>query len=134
MKRRLRIYGFGMALGLMLAWALFLRGRNTKAYTAWTPNNRILEEIRLDSSFQTTDKFWCEMNCVGFSSIEFDKLLNDGEVLFGESQAKTWPRMYRVELETDKKGTLVLDFSKTELKHFEVVKVAKKGEEIQCDC
>ena len=134
MKRRLRIYGFGMALGLMLAWALFLRGRNTKAYTSWTPNNRILEEIRLDSTFQTTDKFWCEMGCVGFSSIEFDELLNDGEVQFGESQAKTWPRMYRVEYIVKNKGVLVLDFSKTETKHFEVIRVAKKGEEINCDC
>ena len=44
MKRRLRIYGFGLGLGILMAWALFLRGRNTSNYTAWTPNNRILEE------------------------------------------------------------------------------------------
>lgn len=134
MKRRLRIYGFGLVLGLMLAWAFFLRGRNTKAYTGWTPNNRILEEIRLDSSFQTTDKFWCEMDCIGFSSIELDKLLNDGEVKFNESQVKTWPRVYRVEYKAKDKGVLVLDFSKTKAKHFEVIKVAKKGVEFPCVC
>jgi len=134
MKRRLRIYGFGMALGLMLAWALFLRGRNTTNYTAWTPNSRILEEIRLDKTLDIPENFWCEMKCVGFSSIEFESLLEDGNVDFSDSQVKTWPRMYRVEFETDDKGTLVLDFSKTEMKHFSIIKVVKKGENIECDC
>ncbi len=134
MLRRLRIYGFGVGLGLLLAWALFLRGRNTKNYTLWTPNNRILEEIRLDQNLETSDKFWCEIRCIGFSSIEYKELLNDGEVDFGESQTKIWPRMYRVEFETENKGALVIDFSKTELKEFSILSVSKKGEEISCDC
>tara|TARA_R110002050_G_scaffold290260_3_gene443843 strand:- start:9983 stop:10387 length:405 start_codon:yes stop_codon:yes gene_type:complete len=134
MLRRLRIYGVGLGLGLIMAWALFLRGRNTKNYTAWTPNNRILEEVRLDSSLILDDAFWCEITCLGFTSIEYTKLLNDGNVVFGDSQVKNWPRSYKIELATEKKGTLVLVYSKTEQKHFEVVSVTKKGEDISCDC
>jgi hypothetical protein len=134
MKRRLRIYGFGVGLGLLMAWALFLRGRNTKNYTMWTPNNRILEEIRTDPYFSTNDFFWCEMKCLGFTSMDFEELLENGNVVFGESQAKSWPRIYRVELETEENGTLVVDFSKTEEKEFSVISVAKKGETDNCEC
>ena len=134
MLRRLRIYGVGLGLGLLMAWALFLRGRNTKNYTAWTPNNRILEEIRLDTSLVNGDDFWCEMKCLGYSSIDYDELLNEGNVIFGDSHVKTWPRSYKVELETENKGTLVLVYSKTESKHFKVISVTKKSEDISCDC
>ena len=134
MKRRLRIYGFGLGLGLLMAWALFLRGRNTRNYTAWTPNNRILEEIRLDSTLALNDAFWCELTCVGFSSIDYEELLEDGDVIFGDSHVKTWPRSYKVEYKTESKGTLILVYSKTESKHFDVISISKKGEEISCDC
>ena len=134
MKRRLRIYGFGVGLGLIMAWALFLRGRNTKNYTAWTPNNRILEEIRLDSTLETTDFFWCEMHCLGYSSIDYEALINDGNVMFDESQAKEFPRMYRVQFETEENGTLVIDFIFNENNHRSIDKVSKLGEEINCDC
>ncbi|MGB0391504.1 MAG: hypothetical protein ACPGRC_02720 [Salibacteraceae bacterium] len=134
MKRRLRIYGFGLLLGTVMAWALFLRGRNTKNYTSWTPNNRILEEIRLDSTLQTNDVFWCEINCLGFSSIEYEELLNDGNVLFDEGQVKVWPRTYVVEFETEAKGVLIIKFSKAESKRYSIVSVQKKGETINCDC
>lgn len=134
MKRRLKIYGFGVALGLILAWALFLRGRNTKNYIAWTPNNRILEEIRLDSTLETTDAFWCEMHCLGFSSLEYDELINNGNVMFDESQAKEFPRMYRVKLETENNGVLVIDFIFNENNHRSIDRVGKLGEEISCDC
>ncbi len=134
MKRRFRIYGFGVLLGLVMAWGLFLRGRNTKNYTSWTPNNRILEEIRLDSTLETSDWFWCEMKCLGFSSIEYEALINDGNVNFNNGQVKTWPRTYEVEYETEDKGTLVIVFSKTETKHFSVLAVKKQGEKVNCDC
>lgn len=133
MIRRLRIYGVGLALGLLMAWALFLRGRNTKNYTAWTPNNRILEEIRLDNMV-LSDGFWCEIKCLGFSSIEYDELINNGNVVFGDSYVKTWPRSYKVEFKTESKGTLVIVYDKTESKHFSVKSVTKKGEDIKCDC
>ncbi len=134
MKRRFRIYGFGLLLGTVMAWALFLRGRNTKNYTSWTPNNRILEEIRLDSTFSPSDVFWCEMGCLGFSSIELDELLNDGNVNFGESYVKTWPRTYQVAFETKDKGILVIEFSKSETRKFSILWVKKEGQEINCNC
>ncbi|MFT4753032.1 MAG: hypothetical protein ACI9GM_001020 [Salibacteraceae bacterium] len=117
-----------------MAWALFLRGRNTKNYTSWTPNNRILEEIRLDSTLIPSPVFWCELNCLGFSSIEYEELLNDGNVLFDESQVKKWPRSYIVEFQTEEKGTLTVSYSKTESRHYSVLSVAKVGETIKCDC
>lgn len=134
MKRRFAVYGFGVVLGLIMAWALFLRGRNTSNYTAWTPNNRILEEIRLDTTLQTTDKFWCEMKCLGFSSIEYNELLLTGNVDFSTSQVKTWPRTYRVEFDTESNGIMVVDFIFNENNHREIKSVSKKGEEISCDC
>lgn len=109
MKRRLRIYGFGFALGLLVAWAMFLRGRNTKNYTAWTPNNRILEEIRLDKQLDYTDAFWCELKCLGYSSIDLEALVNDGNVAFDESDVESSTKMYRVKLDTDH-GVLVIDY------------------------
>lgn len=134
MKRRLRIYGFGLVLGTIMAWALFLRGRNTKNYTSWMPNNRILEEIRLDSTLETNDYFWCEISCLGFSSLEYEGLLNDGNVLFDESQVKNWPRTYQVEYETESKGVLRIRFSKNEDKQFSIISVEKEGETFKCDC
>ena len=134
MKRRFRIYGFGLVLGLIMAWGLFLRGRNTKNYTLWTPNNRILEEIRLDSSLVPSPVFWCELKCMGFTSIEYNELLNDGNVIFNESNVKTWPRTYWVEYRTENKGVLRISYSKTETKHYSILSVEKKDETIKCDC
>lgn len=138
MKRRFTIYGFGVVLGLILAWGLFLRGRNMKNYTSWTPNNRILEEIRLDTSLVLNQNNWCEIQCLGFSSITYDALLNSGNVVFSESDVTSWPRTYLVEFKTDKNGTLRVNYAKTKSKHFSILWIKKETEKVEtpiiCDC
>ena len=133
MKRRFRVYGFGFLLGIIMAWALFLRGRNTKPYTAWTPNNRVLEEIRLDTQLDLDASFWCKITCLGFNSLDYDHLINDGNVAFDESEIEKDKKRYRVKLKVEDKGVLVVDYLFEE-SHRSVVNVFKEGEDIKCDC
>jgi len=97
MARRLRIYLFGVGLGLLLTWALVLRHRNTEDLLAWTPENRVLNALREDTALQKPDQYICLLDCYDLTSLDVEALLNDGAVDFSKSQTKTDPKEYLVQ-------------------------------------
>lgn len=134
MWRRVRVYFIGLLLGCLVTWMMLLRDRNLDDYLKWTPNQRVLSEFSEDSLFVPSDAFWCHLQCQGFNSKDYRGLLDEGKVLFSESTPRQTPKMYRIEFETEKRGTLILDFEIGEEKK-RIVQVRKEGEETpNCSC
>ena len=55
MLRRVRVYLTGFAIGLVLVYFMFGRD-DSRDLDIWTPEQRILEDIRLDSIFMNSEK------------------------------------------------------------------------------
>ncbi len=133
MKRRFFIYLFGLGLGLILTWALVIRNRNIHEVLKWTPTERILEELRNDTAIARPANFWCRMNCLGFSSIDYEELLVEGSVDFGRSKTNVEHKIYLITYETPSNGTLEITFVFLPGGH-EIVSVNKQNEHVVCDC
>lgn len=133
MWRRIRIYFIGLILGAILSWALVIRDRNTKELMSWTPNERILADIRNDSNITLPDNFWCLLKCQGFSSIEYNELLINGDVDLSESSPRTYPKIYRIQFDAAQKGTLLIDFELDSI-NSTITKVSRKEDIKNCNC
>lgn len=132
-KRRLRIYGIGVGLGIMLSWALLLRHRNTDDLLGWTPTNRLLDAVEMKGDTALSNTFYCELKCQGFDSEDWNKLLKDGKVDFEASSTHTDPKVYLFTYDTEKHGVLeaMVEFSDSTIA---VTSVNRKGENKSCDC
>src|ERR1051326_2270659 len=73
--RRLRLYGFGVLLGVILSYFLLFRGRDLGF---WTPGNRVLEKLRL-SEIVYTENAECKLQCLNVSKGEIRKLFDSTE-------------------------------------------------------
>lgn len=111
-KRRLRVYLIGVGLGCILAWALVIRKRSNEMnrYMSWTPNGRVLLEIREDNNLILPDNFWCEMECQGFTSEDLRLLKEEGDVDFKASQTKGEHKTYVIRLNQEDDRVLRIDF------------------------
>ncbi len=78
MLRRLRVYFTGFGIGLIMVYVLFKNGED-RNLDIWTPEQRILEEIRNDSVFQASDKLACYVECVTLPDSLMIKLWVDSE-------------------------------------------------------
>ncbi len=101
MWRRIRVFMFGVGLGLIVTWALVLRNRNTDEYLKWMPNERILEEIRIDSNTVLPPNFDCLLGCLDVTSLDYEQLTLEGRVNFEKSSPRETPKVYLVEHETE---------------------------------
>jgi hypothetical protein len=79
MLRRLRLYFTGFALGLLVVYVVFLRD-DSRDLDIWTPSQRVLEDIRNDSSFQQSAKLACFTTCLDLSHEELTLLWSQSEV------------------------------------------------------
>ena len=135
MWRRVRVYFVGVLLGCIVTWALLLRGRNLDDYMRWTPNQRVLTEFNSDSLFVLNDTVLCHLKCHGFKSNDYKALFEEGNVLFTESNPRKMPKMYRIQHQTEKRGSLILELEIDENNLKKVVKMEKEGEkELNCNC
>jgi len=132
-RRRLRIYLVGVFLGCLVTWAVLLRKRNMNELFAWTPNGRVLGELRSDTGLIQPGGFWCTMECYGFNSEDYRNLLTDGDVDFSNSDTRVENKKYVISYETEDRGTLRLVFVFDDEVH-RLVEVTKVGETIECDC
>ncbi len=69
MLRRLRIYFIGFGLGLIMVYVLFLR-HGDRDLDFWTPDQRVLEAIRMDSVFHISQPLICFTDCLELDSTE----------------------------------------------------------------
>ena len=134
MWRKIRVYLIGVGLGCVLAWALFLRNRNTKDYLAWTPNERVMAPIRVDGALNKPDNYLCLLQCYDLTSIEMEQLLEKGMVDFSESKPRETPKMYVVkyELEDSRQIRIELQFETDSIATLTQLTVS--NENSNCDC
>lgn len=88
----------GFAIGLVMVYFMFGRD-DSRDLDIWTPEQRILEDIRKDSNFMTSEKLACFQDCLS---------MNDSVLLslFTDSKNKSLnpggnPYRYLVYLKTD---------------------------------
>ena len=76
--RRLRIYFIGVLLGLVVVTVLFFRD-DSRDLDIWTPEQRILEDIRNDKVLQQSDRMKCFQECLELSDEEMTNLWTDSK-------------------------------------------------------
>ncbi|MEZ4720787.1 MAG: hypothetical protein R2813_02800 [Flavobacteriales bacterium] len=73
MFRRLRIYFTGFGIGLIIVVIMFWRD-DSRDMDIWTPEQRILEDIRLDSIFLDGKTLHCYQECLGLTDDQLSSL------------------------------------------------------------
>lgn len=79
MLRRLRIYFTGFGIGLIIVYVMFMRD-DSRDLDIWTPSQRILEEVRDDSIFQSSDRLKCFRSCLSLDEETMTSLWKDADV------------------------------------------------------
>ena len=77
MLRRLRVYFTGFGLGLLAVYVIF--SGDERDLDIWTPEQRILEDIRNDSAFLVSERMECFVKCIGLSDETVTALWTDSE-------------------------------------------------------
>lgn len=132
MWRRIRIYMFGVGLGLVVTWALVLRNRNADEYLMWTPSERILGDIRADSNTVLPDNFNCLLDCIEITSLDYENLTHDGKVNYKRSSPRENPKIYLIEHEVENRMIeAVYEFTETEQR---LVKLSVANQPANCEC
>mgnify|MGYP003644734644 CR=1 FL=1 len=86
--RRLKYYGLGFGLGLILVWATLLKDRDR---AAWLPEGRILEFLE-EVDMEVTSKAKCQIDCLKLDSTFMDKTFwENATVNFKKSAVKRKP-------------------------------------------
>lgn len=111
MWRRVRIYLFGVALGCVVVWALLIRDRSDRTFDFWLPEERVLEEIRSDSTFRFPAYEFCLFRCYGFNSLDWERFLQEADVDFSRSMPRQNPRIYFLTFNFKDKPTLNVEMA-----------------------
>lgn len=88
--KRFYYYLIGFGIGLILTFLIF-QGRGCE----WLPNARVLNTIQ-NSSIFISDQEKCVMESNGISKESIFYLLEDGDIIFGESQTKAKTKPYYI--------------------------------------
>ena len=86
--RRLKYYGLGFGLGLILVWATLLKDRDR---ASWLPEGRILDFLE-EVDLEITSKAQCQLDCLKIDAKLFDKTFwKNAKVDFKKSVVKRKP-------------------------------------------
>lgn len=96
--RRLKFYGIGFGLGLIFIF-FFFQNRGC----SWLPGNRVKNAI-LDRVLVVSDEVRSEMNTLKLSDSLLIQALNDGDILFSESDKNEATKCYIIESGDNKYG------------------------------
>lgn len=94
MLRRIQIYAFGFFLGSIVVYVTLIRDRD-RDLGSWLPESRVKSEIV--EKFEA-GKNECMLNCYDIDSIGFVEMVEDGDVVFSESDVSKTPRSYAFHL------------------------------------
>ncbi|MCB0753995.1 MAG: hypothetical protein H6603_05425 [Flavobacteriales bacterium] len=99
--QRLGYFGFGVGLGCLIVYALLIRDRD---FPAWLPEDRVLEELAVDSIIISQ-----ELGLDLTDSVLKEKILAS-DVLFRESVVRDKPcREYQLESEQERMRFKICD-------------------------
>jgi hypothetical protein len=86
---RLKFYGIGVGMGLIVVWATLYNGREDRA--SWLPEGRILEFLE-DVDMEISDQLKCEIECNNLPLNFMDSTFwANAEVDFDKSAVKRKP-------------------------------------------
>ena len=98
LKRRFKLFGFGIFLGIVVSFFLFQSRLNV--FTDWMPGNRV--KLRLRSTYVGNS---AEVDAIIKANNWPDTLANcfmwEGDVKFSESKTRSTPMVYVVDWELD---------------------------------
>lgn len=135
MARRFGLYFFGVLMGIVMVYFMFLRNKEDNTYIQWTPNERIKEQFRQDLGLRTRNGFDCLLNCQGVSEEEFDLLLKDGDAEIDGPAGERDTLFYTIELERFNKPLIQAEFQWVrKLKQGRLLEIQKGDSTKQCDC
>ena len=127
--QRFKRYLFGVLLGLILVYFFF--GDRGEVLTAWMPNERVLKRLR-ETKLILPDSVQCQLKCFQLDTTAVSTLLDEGDVLFAESDTQSEPKVYRVQFE-QRTPPLELTFSCTDSTST-VVDLSAMGAGSDCPC
>ncbi len=106
LRRRLKYYGIGFALGLIVVWATLLRNRDR---ASWLPEGRTLEFLeRVDMAI--TERAQCQLDCLELTPDIFDKQFwEKADLDFKKSatQRKPCPEYYITSTLSDNRKVII---------------------------
>lgn len=126
--QRFSRYLLGVVIGLILVFIFF----GKRSCSDWMPNDRILLRLS-ETDMIITKKSRCLLDCQGLGDEDLLHLLRTGDVIFRESETRSYPLIYLVEAERETDG---LDYSmKFEARDSTttLINVALEGE-MDCNC
>jgi len=97
--QRFKRFLFGVAIGVLLT-GIFFKDR-ANFLTSWWPENVVLREFS-ETEIILSDKAQCQFQYYQLDNTDVAKLLEDGDVVFSESQVKEKPYVYSIYTEDDK--------------------------------
>lgn len=129
MLRRLRIYFTGFGIGLIIVVIFFMRD-DSRDLDIWTPEQRILEDIRKDSLFLAHARLDCFQQCLGMSDEQLTALWTDSKTRSLNPGGE--PYIYLISLTTDEhhyEAEMTWDKKKRTLRYIRDLKNPK-----DCNC
>jgi hypothetical protein len=86
---RLKFYGIGVGMGMIVVWATLYNGRDERA--SWLPEGRTLEFLA-DTDIEISEKLKCEITCKNLSLNFMDSAFwANAKVDFDKSSVKRKP-------------------------------------------
>ena len=102
--RRLKLYGLGLGLGSLLAWALVWR--NHSEGPAMWPAAKIRETIR-ERIFSADENSLTQLNGIGLNAAKLGAWIDSSRVNISKSEPRREPRMYFLENPSETTGLYV---------------------------
>lgn len=90
-KRRLKYYGIGFGIGMIFV-VFFFQNRGC----SWLPGNRVKNAV-LDRLIVVSEKTGAQLKAMGMTEDQLVQVLNDGDVLFSESDKDKDSKVYLIE-------------------------------------
>jgi len=97
--QRFKRFLFGVAIGVILTGVFFKERANV--FTSWLPENVVLNKIK-ESQVDLSDKASCQRDFYKIVNGDIEELLENGDVVFSESQVKVKPYVYTIYSEDDR--------------------------------
>lgn len=127
MKRRLRLFLIGFAIGIIVV--IFAYGDKASTMFDWTPESRVLKRIRLTEKV-ISDSMQCILDCNRFDENSWKLLYRNGDVNFAKARNKPFP-IYTLSLKNDSLSPITLTFSAEDSLS---VLIDFKGPKADCNC
>ncbi len=90
--QRLGKYFIGVFIGVLISFALF----SNRGCGKWLPGTRVKSEIN-EKNFVYTPSSRCLMQCLNLSEEAVQRMIDNGEVRFSESETHEDPKNYVIE-------------------------------------